>query len=288
MYDGTGFGGIGVNGIYPLGARESAADLQVVLSAPAGSGRTNWYVDGEKASGNYQMRVRAVYYSSPDASETAPGFVLGYELILTSGGTASPAVNYVIKGASSDTVEYAVFALTADELTEETAKLITAQYTSGGETFYLVKASAIPAEGIAGLEERERVALNSFEATGVINPAEVSFSVTIVNSNAFVKDFDDTAGFKKVPEYGTDYTVEVPGGFFDSSELSGDNFTVTFDSAAVGVRDVIFTVSGTSLGGNFVFNDKSPSPSSPRRAGRTKPSRRSTAGMRSAISSITP
>ena len=259
VYDGTGFGGIGVNGIYPLGARESAADLEVRLSAPEGSGRTNWYVDGETAFTNYQMRVRAVYYSSTDASETAQGFVLGYELILTSGGNASPAVNYVIKGASSDTVEYAVFALTADELTAEAAKLITAQYTSGGETLYLVKASAIPEEGIAGLEELEekgRVALNSFEATGVINPAEVSFSVTIVKSGAFVKDFDDTAGFKKVPEYGTDYTVEVPGGFFDSSELSGDNFTVTFDSAAVGVRDVIFTVSGTSLGGNFVFNDK--------------------------------
>lgn len=256
VYDGTGFGGIGVNGIYPLGARESAANLEVRLSAPEGSGRTNWYVDGETAFTNYQMRVRAVYYSSPDASETAQGFVLGYELILTSGGNASPAVNYVIKGASSDTVEYAVFALTADELTAEAAKLITAQYTSGGETLYLVKADAIPAEGIAGLKERERVALNSFEATGVINPAEVSFSVTILNSGAFVKDFDDTAGFKNVPVYGTDYTVEVPGGFFDSSELSGDNFTVTFDSAAVGVRDVIFTVSGTYLGGNFVFNDK--------------------------------
>lgn len=256
VYDGTGFGGIGVNGIYPLGARESAADLEVRLSAPANSGRANWYVDGETAFTNYQMRVRAVYYSSHDASETAQGFVLGYELILTSGGTASPAVNYVIKGASSDTVEYAVFALTADELTEEAAKLITAQYTSGGETFYLVEASAIPAEGIAGLKEEDRVALNSFEATGVINPAEVSFSVTIVNSDAFVKEFDDTAGFKIVPEYGTDYTVEVPGGFFDSSELSGNNFTVTFDSAAVGVRDVIFTVSGTSLGGNFVFNGK--------------------------------
>ena len=202
VYDGTGFGGIGVNGIYPLGARESAADLEVRLSAPEGSGRTNWYVDGEKAFTNYQMRVRAVYYSSTDASETAQGFVLGYELILTSGGTASPAVNYVIKGASSDTVEYAVFALTADELTAEAAELITAQYTSGGETFYLVKASAIPEEGIAGLEELEekgRVALNSFEATGVINPAEVSFSVTIVNSGAFVKEFDDTAGFKNVP-----------------------------------------------------------------------------------------
>lgn len=256
VYDGTGFGGIGVNGIYPLGARESAADLEVRLSAPEGSGRTNWYVDGETAFTNYQMRVRAVYYSSTDASETAPGFVLGYELILTSGGTASPAVNYVIKGASSDTVEYAVFALTADELTEEAAKLITAQYTSGGETLYLVKVSDIPEEGITGLVERETVALNSFEATGVINPAEVSFSVTIVDSNAFVKEFDDTAGFKIVPEYGTDYTVEVPGGFFDSSGLSGENFTVTFDSAAVGVRDVIFTVSGTSLGGNFVFNDK--------------------------------
>ena len=256
VYDGTGFGGIGVNGIYPLGARESAADLEVRLSAPKGSGRTNWYVDGETAFTNYQMRVRAVYYSSTDASETAQGFVLGYELILTSGGTASPAVNYVIKGASSDTVEYAVFALTADELTEEAAELITAQYTSGGETLYLVKVSAIPAEGIAGLEERDRVALNSFEATGVINPAEVSFSVTILDSNAFKKEFDDTAGFKIVPEYGTDYTVEVPGGFFDSSELSGNNFTVTFDSAAVGVRDVIFTVSGTSLGGNFVFNGK--------------------------------
>lgn len=254
VYDGTGFGGIGVNGIYPLGARESAADLEVRLSAT--DGRANWYVDGEKAYANYQMRVRAVYYSDADASETAPGFVLGYELILTSGGTASPAVNYVIKGASSDTVEYAVFALTADELTAEAAKLITAQYTSGGETLYLVEASAIPAEGIAGLKERERVALNSFEATGVINPAEVSFSVTIVNSGAFVKEFDDTAGFKNVPVYGTDYTVEVPGGFFDSSGLSGNNFTVTFDSAAVGVRDVIFTVSGTSLGGNFVFNDK--------------------------------
>lgn len=254
VYDGTGFGGIGVNGIYPLGARESAADLEVRLSAT--DGRANWYVDGEKAYANYQMRVRAVYYSSTDASETAQGFVLGYELILTSGGTASPAVNYVIKGASSDTVEYAVFALTADELTAEAAKLITAQYTSGGETLYLVEASAIPAEGIAGLKERERVALNSFEATGVINPAEVSFSVTIVNSGAFVKEFDDTAGFKNVPVYGTDYTVEVPGGFFDSSGLSGKNFTVTFDSAAVGVRDVIFTVSGTSLGGNFVFNDK--------------------------------
>lgn len=254
VYDGTGFGGIGVNGIYPLGARESAADLEVRLSAT--DGRANWYVDGEKAYANYQMRVRAVYYSSTDASETAQGFVLGYELILTSGGTVSPAVNYVIKGASSDTVEYAVFALTADELTAEAAKLITAQYTSGGETLYLVEASAIPAEGIAGLKERERVALNSFEATGVINPAEVSFSVTIVNSGAFVKEFDDTAGFKIAPEYGTDYTVEVPGGFFDSSGLSGKNFTVTFDSAAVGVRDVIFTVSGTSLGGNFVFNDK--------------------------------
>ena len=254
VYDGTGFGGIGVNGIYPLGARESAADLEVRLSAT--DGRANWYVDGEKAYANYQMRVRAVYYSSTDASETAQGFVLGYELILTSGGTVSPAVNYVIKGASSDTVEYAVFALTADELTAEAAKLITAQYTSGGETLYLVEASAIPAEGIAGLKERERVALNSFEATGVINPAEVSFSVTIVNSGAFVKEFDDTAGFKNVPVYGTDYTVEVPGGFFDSSGLSGNNFTVTFDSAAVGVRDVIFTVSGTSLGGNFVFNDK--------------------------------
>ena len=256
VYDGTGFGGIGVNGIYPLGARESAADLEVRLSAPEGSGRANWYVDGETAYANYQMRVRAVYYSSTDASETAQGFVLGYELILTSGGNASPAVNYVIKGASSDTVEYAVFALTADELTEEAAKLITAQYTSGGETLYLVKASDIPAEGIAGLEEREKVALNSFEATGVINPAEVSFSVTIVNPDAFVKGFDDTAGFKSAPVYGTDYTVEVPGGFFDSSELSGNNFTVTFDSAAVGVRDVIFRVSGTSLGGNFVFNDK--------------------------------
>lgn len=254
VYDGTGFGGIGVNGIYPLGARESAADLEVRLSAT--DGRANWYVDGEKAYANYQMRVRAVYYSSTDASETAQGFVLGYELILTSGGTVSPAVNYVIKGASSDTVEYAVFALTADELTAEAAKLITAQYTSGGETLYLVEASAIPAEGIAGLKERERVALNSFEATGVINPAEVSFSVTIVNSGAFVKEFDDTAGFKNVPVYGTDYTVEVPGGFFDSSGLSGNNFTVTFDSAAVGVRDVIFTVSGTSLGGNFVFNGK--------------------------------
>lgn len=256
VYDGTGFGGIGVNGIYPLGARESAADLEVRLSAPANSGRTNWYVDGETAYANYQMRVRAVYYSSTDASETAQGFVLGYELILTSGGNASPAVNYVIKGASSDTVEYAVFALTADELTEEAAKLITAQYASGGETLYLVKASDIPEEGIAGLEERERVALNSFEATGVINPAEVSFSVTILDSGAFKKEFDDTAGFKIVPEYGTDYTVEVPGGFFDSSELSGNNFTVTFDSAAVGVRDVIFRVSGTSLGGNFVFNGK--------------------------------
>lgn len=254
VYDGTGFGGIGVNGIYPLGARESAADLEVRLSAT--DGRANWYVDGETAFTNYQMRVRAVYYSSTDASETAQGFVLGYELIVTSGGNASPAVNYVIKGASSDTVEYAVFALTADELTAEAAKLITAQYTSGGETFYLVKASAIPAEGIAGLKEEDRVALNSFEATGVINPAEVSFSVTIVNPGAFVKDFDDTAGFKIAPEYGTDYTVEVPGGFFDSSGLSGKNFTVTFDSAAVGVRDVIFTVSGTSLGGNFVFNDK--------------------------------
>ena len=257
VYDGTGFGGIGVNGIYPLGARESAADLEVRLFAPEGSGRTNWYVDGETAFTNYQMRVRAVYYSSTDASETAQGFVLGYELILTSGGNASPAVNYVIKGASSDTVEYAVFVLTADELTAEAAKLITAQYTSGGETLYLVKASDIPEEGIAGLEEwGNRVALNSFEATGIINPAEVSFSVTIVNPGAFVKDFDDTAGFKIAPVYGTDYTVEVPGGFFDSSELSGNNFTVTFDSAAVGVRDVIFTVSGTSLGGNFVFNDK--------------------------------
>lgn len=251
VYDGTGFGGIGVNGIYPLGARESAADLEVRLSAT--DGRANWYVDGETASTNYQMRVRAVYYSSTDASETAQGFVLGYELILTSGGNASPAVNYVIKGASSDTVEYAVFALTADELTAEAAKLITAQYTSGGETFYLVKASDIPAEGIAGLEERERVALNSFEATGVINPAEVSFSVTIVNPDAFVKEFDDTAGFEIAPVYGTDYTVEVPGGFFDSSELSGNNFTVTFDSAAVGRQDIIFTINRTEIG-NYIFN----------------------------------
>ena len=121
------------------------------------------------------------------------------------------------------------------------------------------------------LTQEEKVSLNSFIASGKIDPAQLIFTVEIAEgSTAFTKNFDDTVNVYNA-KYGTsdategyDFKVKLEDPTSGGQALVGitlkqDDFSVSFADANVGTgKDIIFTVNVVgeqSNNNNFIFNE---------------------------------
>ena len=110
---------------------------------------------------------------------------------------------------------------------------------------------------------QEKVSLNSFPASGKIDPAQLIFTVKIADYEAFKKNFDDTVNVYTAT-YGTHFTVTLTDPTSGGQALVGitleqDDFSVSFADANVGTgKDIIFTVNVVgeqSNNNNFIFNE---------------------------------
>ena len=196
-------------------------------------------------------------------------------------------MNYTIK--AHETKEYNVYssANTGKAFSAELNKIIVAEYTENGAVRYLIPVESIPtaAEGTSLTQEeqelvkeiaekltfKEKVSLNSFTASGKIDPAQLIFTVEIAEgSTAFTKNFDDTVNVYNAtygaPDAtkGYDFKVKLEDPASGGQALVGitleqDDFSVSFADANVGTgKDIIFTVNVVgeqSNNNNFIFNE---------------------------------
>ena len=263
-YDGTGYGGVDESKIV-------------------------WELSGFFGSdaNNYSVEVLAAGYDGADVAEDGnpnPGFVYGYYLV---NNAQKGVMNYTIE--THATKEYNVYSAKAgaEPFSAELNKIIVAEYTENGAVRYLIPVESIPtaAEGetltpeeqalVKEIEEKltipEEVSLNSFPASGKIDPAQLIFTVEIVkDSPAWTKNFDDTVNVYNA-KYGTpdategyDFKVKLEDPAFGGQALVGitleqDDFSVSFADANVGTgKDIIFTVNVVgeqSNNNNFIFNE---------------------------------
>lgn len=249
-----------------------------------------WELSGFVGSdaNNYSVEVLAAGYEGADVdADGNPGFVYDYHLV---NNAQKGVMNYTIK-AHNDTKEYYnVYSAkaAAAPFSAELNKIIVAEYTENGAVRYLIPVESIPtaAEGTSltqeeqelvkeiedklALQEKE-VPLNSFPASGKIDPAQLIFTVEIAkDSKAFTKNFDDTVNVYNA-KYGTpdategyDFKVTLSDPASGGQALVGitleqDDFSVSFADANVGTgKDIIFTVNVVgeqSNNNNFIFNE---------------------------------
>lgn len=230
---------------------------------------------------NYSVGVLAAGYAGADVDADGnpnEGFVYGYYLV---NNAQKGVMNYTIE-AHETTKEYNVYSAKAgaEPFSAELNKIIVAEYTENGAVRYLIPVESIPtaAEGTSLTQEEQalvdeiaeklkiqdpKVSLNSFPASGKIDPAQLIFTVEIVDSEAFTKNFDDTVNVYTAT-YGDDFKVILTDPTSGGQALVGitleqDDFSVSFADANVGTgKDIIFTVlSGgeQSNNKNFSFNE---------------------------------
>lgn len=222
---------------------------------------------------NYSVEVLAAGYKVADVAEDGnpnEGFVYGYYLV---NNAQKGVMNYTIKAhEAEEPKEYNVYSAKAgaEPFSAELNKIIVAEYTENGAVRYLIPVESIPTADQALVDEieekltlQEEVSLNSFTASGKIDPAQLIFTVEIVDSTAFTKNFDDTVNVY-IATYGDDFTVTLKDPISGGQALVGitlekDDFSVSFADANVGTgKDIIFTVlSGgeQSNNKNFSFNE---------------------------------
>lgn len=237
---------------------------------------------------NYSVEVLAAGYAGADVAEDGnpnEGFVYGYYLV---NNAQKGVMNYTIK--AHETKEYNVYssANTGKPFSAELNKIIVAEYTENGAVRYLIPVGSIPtaAEGTSLTQEDQalvdeiaekltlqepKVSLNSFPASGKIDPAQLIFTVQIVeDSQAWKKTFDDTVNVYNAKygasdaESGYDFKVILEDPTSGGQALVGitleqDDFSVSFADANVGTgKDIIFTVNVVgeqSNNNNFIFNE---------------------------------
>lgn len=228
---------------------------------------------------NYSVEVLAAGYAGADVAadgNTNDGFVYGYYLV---NNAQKGVMNYTIE--AHETKEYNVYSAKAAgaAFSAELNKIIVAEYTENGAVRYLIPVGSIQTADQALEEEiaekltlqEPKVSLNSFPASGKIDPAQLIFTVEIAEgSTAFTKNFDDTVNVYNA-RYGTpdatkdyDFKVKLEDPISGGQALVGitlekDDFSVSFADANVGTgKDIIFTVlSGgeQSNNKNFSFNE---------------------------------
>ena len=248
-----------------------------------------WELSGFVGSdaNNYSVEVLAAGYNGADVDADGnpnEGFVYGYYLV---NNAQKGVMNYTIE--AHETKEYNEYSAKAgvEPFSAELNKIIVAEYTENGAVRYLIPVESIPtaAEGTSLTQEeqalvdeiaqkltfQEKVSLNSFSASGKIDPAQLIFTVKIAEgSKAFTKSFDDTVNVYDA-RYGTpdatkgyDFKVELTDPVSGGQALVGitlkqEDFSVSFADANVGTgKDIIFTVlSGgeQSNNKNFSFNE---------------------------------
>ena len=254
-YDGTGYGGVDESKIV-------------------------WELSGFLGSdaNNYSVEVLAAGYKYADVAEDGnpnEGFVYGYYLV---NNAQKGVMNYTIK--AHETKEYNVYSAKAAgaAFSAELNKIIVAEYTENGAVRYLIPVERIQTADQALVDEiaekltqEDKVSLNSFIASGKIDPAQLIFTVEIAEgSKAFTKNFDDTVNVYNA-RYGTpdatkDYDFKVKledpasgGQALVGITLEQDDFSVSFADANVGTgKDIIFTVNVVgeqSNNNNFIFNE---------------------------------
>ena len=236
---------------------------------------------------NYSVEVLAAGYNGADVDADGnpnEGFVYGYHLV---NNAQKGVMNYTIEADA--TKEYNVYSAKAgaEPFSAELNKIIVAEYTENGAVRYLIPVESIPtaAEGTSLTQEEqalvdeiaekltlpEKVSLNSFPASGKIDPAQLIFTVEIAEgSEAFTKSFDDTVNVYYATygapdaESGYDFKVILEDPTSGGQALVGitleqDDFSVSFADANVGTgKDIIFTVNaggGQSNNSNFIFNE---------------------------------
>lgn len=256
-YDGTVYGGVDEDGI------------EWVLTGFLGSD-----------ANNYSVEVLAAGYADADVAEDGnnEGFVYGYHLV---NNAQKGVMNYTIE--AHETKEYNEYSAKAgvEPFSAELNKIIVAEYTENGAVRYLIPVESIPtaAEGTSLTQEDQalvdeiaqkltlqegKVSLNSFPASGKIDPAQLIFTVEIAeDSPAWTKTFDDTVNVYNA-KYGDNFKVELKdpasGGQAQVGiDLTKAEFSVSFADANVGTgKDIIFTVNAggeQSNNNNFIFNE---------------------------------
>lgn len=239
-----------------------------------------WELSGFVGSdaNNYSVEVLAAGYNVADVDADGnpnDGFVYGYYLV---NNAQKGVMNYTIK--AHDTKEYNVYSANtgAEPFSAELNKIIVAEYTENGAVRYLIPVERIQTADQALVDEiaqkltfKEKVSLNSFIASGKIDPAQLIFTVEIAKgSTAFTKNFDDTVNVYNA-KYGTsdategyDFKVKLEDPTSGGQALVGitleqDDFSVSFADANVGTgKDIIFTVNVVgeqSNNNNFIFNE---------------------------------
>lgn len=225
---------------------------------------------------NYSVEVLAAGYEGADVdADGNPGFVYGYHLV---NNAQKGVMNYTIE--AHETGEYNVYSANtgAEPFSAELNKIIVAEYTENGAVRYLIPVERIQTADQALVDEiakkltlPEEVSLNSFIASGKIDPAQLIFTVEIAEgSTAFTKNFDDTVNVYDAtygaPDATKDYDFKVTlsdpasgGQALVGITLEQDDFSVSFADANVGTgKDIIFTVNVVgeqSNNNNFIFNE---------------------------------
>lgn len=220
---------------------------------------------------NYSVEVLAAGYAGADVAEDGnakDGWVYGYKLV---NNAQKGVMNYTIK--AHDTKEYNVYsANTGKPFSAELNKIIVAEYTENGAVRYLIPVGSISTADQALVDEiaekltlqEPKVSLNSFPASGKIDPAQLIFTVEIVKGHAaWTKTFDDTVNVYNA-KYGDNFKVELKdpasgGQALVGIDLTKAEFSVSFADANVGTgKDIIFTVNAggeQSNNNNFIFNE---------------------------------
>lgn len=239
---------------------------------------------------NYSVEVLAAGYKDADVDADGnpkEGFVYGYYLV---NNAQKGVMNYTIKAhEAEEPKEYNVYsANTGAVFSAELNKIIVAEYTENGAVRYLIPVESIPtaAEGTSLTQEEQelvkeiedkltlkepKVSLNSYPAEGKIDPAQLIFTVQIVeDSPAWTKTFDDTVNVYNAQygapdaESGYDFKVKLEdpasgGQALVGIDLTKAEFSVSFADANVGTgKDIIFTVNVVgeqSNNNNFIFNE---------------------------------
>ena len=234
-----------------------------------------WELDGFLGSdaNNYSVEVLAAGYNGADVAEDGnnEGFVYGYHLV---NNAQKGVMNYTIN--AHDTKEYNAYSANAGAVfSAELNKIIVAEYTENGVVHYLIPVESIPTAADEIKEKltlREEVSLNSFPASGKIDPAQLIFTVEIVTGHAaWEKNFDDTVNVYEATygapgaaegTYAFKVTLSDPasgGQALVGITLEQDDFSVSFADANVGTgKDIIFTVNVVgeqSNNNNFIFNE---------------------------------
>lgn len=237
-----------------------------------------WELSGFVGSdaNNYSVEVLAAGYKDADVdADGNPGFVYGYHLV---NNAQKGVMNYTIK--AHDTKEYNAYSAKAgvEPFSAELNKIIVAEYTENGAVRYLIPVERIQTADQALVDEiaekltqEDKVSLNSFIASGKIDPAQLIFTVEIVKGHAaWKKSFDDTVNVYDAtygaPDATEGYAFKVKledpasgGQALVGITLKQDDFSVSFADANVGTgKDIIFTVNVVgeqSNNNNFIFNE---------------------------------